>query len=182
MPSQRPVLYVVRSSDDEGATSTPASFPFLYRKYWKYVARIANRLLGRDDEVDDVLQEVFLIALQRLPRLEDPAAIRGWLASVTVKRVARRLRWRRVRAALRLEDVDHDRLVSREIGPEQRSVIASAYRTLDRVPARERIAWTLRMVEEEPLEDVARMCGCSVATAKRWIAAAESRMREMGHE
>jgi RNA polymerase sigma-70 factor (ECF subfamily) len=152
----------------------------VYRKYWRYVARIATRMLGRDDEVEDILQEVFMIALERLPPVDDAGAVRAWLAAVTVRRVARRLRWRRVRVALRLDDVGDD-LISGELGPEQRSLVSSAARTLDRVPVKHRIAWTLRVVEEEPLEDVARMCGCSLATAKRWVAAAEQRMREVGH-
>jgi RNA polymerase sigma-70 factor (ECF subfamily) len=36
-----------------------------------------------------------------------------------------------------------------------------------------RIAWTLRMVEGLELAEVASACGCSLATAKRRIAAAE---------
>jgi RNA polymerase sigma-70 factor (ECF subfamily) len=191
VPFRRPFLRVISSAAPappepeahaEPGPSELASFPYIYRQYWRYVARIASRLLGRDDEVEDVLQEVFLIALERLPPLSDPAAVRGWLAAVTVRRVARRLRWRRVRAALRLDDVPDDGLVSSEIGPEQRSFVTSACRTLDRLPANQRIAWTLRYVEEEPLESVAQMCGCSIATAKRWIASARSRMQEGAHE
>jgi DNA-directed RNA polymerase specialized sigma24 family protein len=37
-------------------------------------------------------------------------------------------------------------------------------------------------VEGERLEDVAEQCGCSLATAKRWIAAAHARIeQELGH-
>ena len=43
---------------------------------------------------------------------------------------------------------------------------------LDTVPADARIAWVLRYLEQEPLEDVARICGCSLATVKRRITVA----------
>lgn len=159
---------------------TVAPFPVVYQRYWPYVARIANRLLGRDADIEDVLQEVFLIALERLPPLEEEGAVRAWLGAVTVRRVARLLRWRRVRVALRLEDLGGEEIAAPDLGPEQRSQIAAAYRRLDRIPTKHRIAWILRHVEEEPLERVATMCGCSLATAKRWIAAAEAQMRD-GH-
>jgi RNA polymerase sigma-70 factor (ECF subfamily) len=52
---------------------------------------------------------------------------------------------------------------------EDRTVFLSLHRALDRVPAKARIAWVLRYLEQEQLEDVARLCGCSLATTKRRI-------------
>jgi hypothetical protein len=46
------------------------------------------------------------------------------------------------------------------------------HRVLDGMPANQRIAWSLRHIEGEPLENVASLAGCSLATAKRRIAAA----------
>jgi RNA polymerase sigma-70 factor (ECF subfamily) len=44
------------------------------------------------------------------------------------------------------------------------------------VPPRDRIAWTLRYIEGQQLEEVAGICGCSLATAKRRISAAQERI------
>jgi len=41
------------------------------------------------------------------------------------------------------------------------------------VPTQERLAWSLRYLEGEPLDMVAASCGCSLATAKRRISAAK---------
>jgi RNA polymerase sigma-70 factor (ECF subfamily) len=49
---------------------------------------------------------------------------------------------------------------------------------LDGIPANQRIAWALRYVEGEPLEGVATLSGCSLATAKRRIAAASRVLEE----
>ena len=62
---------------------------------------------------------------------------------------------------------------------EQRALLARIYRTLDEIDDRSRIAWILRHVEGERLEDVADACGCSLATAKRRIAAAQARLVEV---
>ena len=73
----------------------------LFRSYGRYVACIAMRFLGRDEDVDDVVaQDVFLAAAPGLHTVRDPLAIRGWLATITVRMASRRLRWRRVRNLL----------------------------------------------------------------------------------
>ena len=41
----------------------------------------------------------------------------------------------------------------------------------------QRLAWSLRYVEGEKLEQVAEHCGCSLATAKRRISAAHARIQ-----
>ena len=55
-------------------------------------------------------------------------------------------------------------------------LVRAVYEELDRVPASDRIAWTLRYIEGQQLEEVAGICGCSLATAKRRISAAQERI------
>jgi RNA polymerase sigma-70 factor (ECF subfamily) len=149
----------------------------VFRRYSRYVAAVALRLLGRDDEIDDVVQEVFLEAVRGLARLREQGALKGWLATVTVRVAGRRLRRRRLRLLLGLDRFPgYLELASPDAPPDQRAMIARVYLLLDRIPVRERLAWTLRHVEGEPLDEVARLCGCSLATAKRRIAAARARL------
>ena len=151
-----------------------------YRRYSSYVAAVAQRLLGRDHEVDDTVQEVFLIAVRGLDTLRDPGAIKGWLARITVRVASRRLQARRMRGWLRLDRAPTDSLpVDRSASPEQRVLLASLYRALDELPAKQRVAWILRHVEGSSLSEVAEMTGCSLATAKRRIVAAERWLQEV---
>jgi RNA polymerase sigma-70 factor (ECF subfamily) len=61
--------------------------------------------------------------------------------------------------------------------PDQRAELALVDRALEAVSANVRIAWMLRMVEGLELTEVASACGCSLATAKRRIAAADVAVR-----
>ena len=70
----------------------------LYAEYARFVGWFASRLLTRPEEVEDVVQEVFLIAATNLETLTDPPQIRGWLKTVALRRAGRKLRWNRVRA------------------------------------------------------------------------------------
>jgi len=151
----------------------------VFRRYSSYVAAVAIRLLGRDDEVDDVVQEVFLVALRGLGRLREHEALKGWLATITVRIAGRRLRRRRLRGFFGLDRrPDYLEVASDEASPEERALLARVYRLLDELPVGERLAWTLRHVDGEPLDAVAQRCGCSLATAKRRIAAAQRKIEE----
>jgi RNA polymerase sigma-70 factor, ECF subfamily len=168
------------STSPEGALIEPAlDLDGLFRRYAPYVAAIAHRLLGRDEDVDDTIQEVFVAAVRGVHAVRDPAAIRGWLARVTVRVAHQRLRKRRARIFLGLDEpVVYDAVVDKSASAEQRTLLARVYKILDSMPANERIAWSLRHIEGEPLESVASMSGCSLATAKRRIAAAAGKLEE----
>jgi RNA polymerase sigma-70 factor (ECF subfamily) len=156
--------------------SSPISFDEAYRAHAGYVAGLVGRILGRNDEVQDVVQEVFLKAYRGFGGLrgQSQSTVRAWLGRIAVREASRKLRWRRLRGFLDpARAVDHELVADSRAEPELRSLVAMAYLLLDRVPARERVAWVLRYLLEEPLEVVAEMCGCSLATAKRRIAAAE---------
>lgn len=144
----------------------------VFSTHVRYVAKLAYRMLGRDDLVDDLVQDVFVAALKGLDALHDPEAIRGWLARVTVRLASRRLKRQRFVAFLGFDDDDSNGeadVVCPSASPEQQVLLAQVYRVLEKVPVDERLAWTLRYVEGAQLDEVATWCGCSLATAKRRI-------------
>jgi RNA polymerase sigma-70 factor (ECF subfamily) len=164
-------------ADVRGATVV--TFDVLFRRYARTVAAVAARLLGRDDhEVDDVVQEVFWLVHRRMDRLTDLDEARGWLVTVTTRVARRRLRrrwWRGLfHAHAPLLEVPAPGAT-----PEQRALLSRLYRVLDELPVEQRIAWVLRHLEGERLEDVAKACGCSLATAKRRIGAAQHVLEEV---
>jgi RNA polymerase sigma-70 factor, ECF subfamily len=176
--ASRPKLQLVPSTAKPLA-GAPPDFDTLFSHHAGYVARMAARMLGRDDaDVDDVVQEVFFTALPRLGRIHSAEAARPWLMTVTVRtvgRVLRRRKWRR----LFLGENSAAEIPATGITAEQRVLLARIYRTLDEMETGSRIAWILRHVEGERLEDVADACGCSLATAKRRIAAAQEVLMEV---
>ncbi len=146
----------------------------LFRSYAPYVAAIGLRLLGRPDEVDDLVQDVFIDAFKSRRKLIEREAAKRWLAVVAVRKARRRLRKRRVRNFLQLDDCyDYSARVAPGISAEDMAFVGEIYRVLDGLPVQERLAWSLRHLQGERLERVATLSGCSLATAKRRIAAAQ---------
>ena len=103
---------------------TTQSIDTLYHDYSRYVAAIAFRLLGRDSEVEDIVQDVFLDAVRGIGKLRDPAATRGWLATLTVRTARRRIRYSRLRRFLSAGDSeDYSGLVDTSASAAERFVM-----------------------------------------------------------
>lgn len=172
--SGEPALQVVTRLPTPSYTDEePLDLDVLFRRYAPYVAAIAHRLLGRDADVDDTVQDVFVAASRGILSLRDPNAVKAWLARVTVRSARRTLHKRRLRTFFGLDEAAvYDRVVDTGASPETRALLGRVYVVLDGMPANVRIAWALRYVEGEPLESVAALSGCSLATAKRRIASA----------
>ena len=162
---------------NEGAPESriPISENQLFKRYAPYVARIGLRLLGREADVDDLIQEVFLAAFRQRDQLRDPNAAKNWLATIAVRTARRQLRRRRLRQFVGLDQGGPAlELPDPQISPEKRALLSRVYEILDRMGVERRLAWTLRYVEGEKLEVVAERCSCSLATVKRRIASAQA--------
>ncbi len=156
-----------------------ASLDEIYRHYCRYVAAIIVRLDGRASEVDDLVQDVFVEAAAGIERLRDPEAIKGWLATIAVRVVRRRLRTRRLWRFLGfVRAVEPGDLVDPAASPLDRLLLRSVYRVLDDMPTDDRLAFCLHTIEGQTVEAVAEHCGCSYATAKRRVARAQRRIEE----
>jgi RNA polymerase sigma-70 factor (ECF subfamily) len=186
--AQRPVLRLIRGPEAAPQPETEAlvagdkreslDFDALFRRYAPYVGAIGLRIMGRDADLDDLVQDVFIQAHRGLSALQDPNAVKAWLARVTVRCARRRLKRQWLRRILHLEDSpEYEELADAGATPEQRAQIASAYRLLETLPADERIVWVLRYVEGETLEDIAKLCACSLSTVQRRLRAAASKMK-----
>jgi RNA polymerase sigma-70 factor (ECF subfamily) len=68
-----------------------AAFAELYARYVRMVHGILLSRAARP-EVEDLVQDVFLQAMQRLPALRDPRAFGGWLAAIARNRATDHLR------------------------------------------------------------------------------------------
>lgn len=163
--------------------SVPQDFDELFHRFAPYVAAIGIKLLGRNDELDDLVQDVFVEAHRGLGRIRRPESIKAWLATIAVRRATKRLRWLRVRSFLHQDDTrDFGTLVDTAATPEERAHVAMTYRWLERLPTAQRVVWVLRHVEGESLDEIARLCACSKSTVQRRLRAAQETLRNrIGH-
>jgi RNA polymerase sigma-70 factor (ECF subfamily) len=161
-----------------GASDVPVGVPtmeWVVAQYSRYVATIGFRILGRSGDLDDLLQDVFLEAHRNLHTVRDWDALRPWLATVTVRVARRMLRLRQLaRIFLPIGSMPSFDPVDPNTSTDELLIHQRVYGALDRLPANQRIAWTLQVMQGESLQDIAAICGCSVAAVKRRVAKAQS--------
>lgn len=155
----------------------------LYRRHVQLVAGTALRLLRNRADAEDVTQETFLLAFEKLAQLAEPAAFRGWLVRIAVSRVHRRFRTRKLRGLIfpwrdaEGEDISLEGEARDDATAEQRAELALLDLALAALPLELRTAWLLRHVMGCAVEETAEACGCSLATVKRRISAADEQIR-----
>lgn len=155
------------------------AFAMLYRRHARLIAGVVYRLIGDAAEVDDIVQDTFVVASLNLGALKDTSAVRRWFVTIAVRKARRKLGQRSRRRWLRSE---LERTSAPISDPSVRREVDELYDVLDSISTKLRIPWMLSRIEGDNLEEVAQTCGVSVATAKRRIAKAETYVRSrLGH-
>ncbi|MEO6599965.1 MAG: sigma-70 family RNA polymerase sigma factor [Polyangiaceae bacterium] len=151
-----------------------ANLPWARREIWeRYSARIRRYFagaLGRPTEdVEDLTQEVFLRVFVGRSNIRNPEALREFTMGVAVRVLRWNLRSRWVRRRIFLSD-DGDLPevpVDRTPEEETRDALRRCRKILDALATRERVAFTLRFLEQMTTEEVAQTMRVSQSTAKR---------------
>jgi RNA polymerase sigma-70 factor (ECF subfamily) len=165
-----------QNDDSRGPPSAPPAEEFmrLFNEYERYVASIGSRILGANNGVDDLVQEVFLVIYQEFHKLRELSSVKAWLATIAT-RVAWRQRGRPwLYSKLSLSQVEElNPIESTDASPELQADLGALLDRLRSMPASLREPWLLRFIDGETLPRIAELCECSQSTVQR-------RLREAG--
>lgn len=149
----------------------------VYREHAAQVSRWARRLAGPDHDIEDVVHDVFVVALRRARTFDrDRGEVGAWLHGITVKVVQthrRRVRLRRLLAFLPGTDADDRRpeWASASPDPEQNASSAEAmrrlYQALEQLSEKHRTAFILHDIDGCSGEEIARIT--SVSLNNVWV-------------
>ncbi len=146
----------------------PRAFAPIVEKHRQTVFGVALARLGNVDDAEDISQQVFIEAFERLDNLRDPRRLGAWLRSIAVHRCIDLLRSTQSQSALR---GSAEGVASREPSPlesmaekELRERVAEAIAAL---PPKQREAMTLFYINEYSIRDIATMLGAPVGSVKR---------------
>lgn len=156
-----------------------AAMKELYLRHSGYIVGMCARLMRNREEAREITQDCFVTAFEQIDKVRDGEAFRGWLAQIAVRQARKHLRKQRVLRLLGLGGEDDATLflLSEGAPTDARAELQQIDGLLMKLPAEQRIAWMLRHIEGEKLEEVAVACDCSLATVKRWLDAADSIMQ-----
>ena len=144
----------------------------LYDAYAADVTRWARRLAGPTADIEDMVHDVFVVALQRVLAFQGNANMRTWLFRITHHVVRSRMRRGFLRGLLFRRR--QDEMVATLPAPatplqeiERKEAHAQLYDALDRLPDRYRTAIILYDIDGLSCSEVAELTGVNVGTV--WV-------------
>ncbi len=164
-----------------------ASFEPLVEKYSPRVFATARRYARRDSEVEDIVQEVWLKAFQKLASFRGEAPFEHWLMRVAVHTCYDFLRGHqrnRESAFSELTDPEQDWLDRFVTQPETASENADAARQLigrlmEQLSPPARLIITLLEIEDRSVKEISQLTGWSVPLVKVRAFRARAEMRKL---
>lgn len=166
-PGDSPLAVALRAGEGSAVAQ-------LFDLYGSHVERVLIRTIGRDAEMEDMVQDVFLGAYRSGPNYQgDDTQLKAWISRIAVFTARGYLRKRKRRWWLRSADPSEmPELNSKEPSPHTAEVLRRTYAALDLMDADLRIPFALRELESMELAEIAQACECSVSTIKRRLARA----------
>lgn len=159
------------------------AFRMLVEQHSQKMFRLAYRMTRNEQDAEDVVQETFLRAFGQLDKYESRAHFGSWLhriaANYAIDLIRRRKRWRSTDLDTHEE---HNPLHSVEPDPD-RSLLGSEVQKrvdeeLERLTAKERVAFTLRHYEGLSIQEISGITGAGVSATKNHIFRAVRKMRK----
>lgn len=164
-----------------------ASFEPLITKYQPRVFATARRYARRESEVEDIVQEVFLKAFQKLRTFRGDAPFEHWLMRLAVRTCYDFLRGHQRNREMSFTDLSEpevdwlDRFVAE---PSSASENADAARTLiqrilDQLSPANRLIITLLEIEDRSVKEISKLTGWSVPLVKVRAFRARAEMKKI---
>jgi RNA polymerase sigma-70 factor (ECF subfamily) len=164
------VIQMVRSGDRK-------AFSLLVRRHQKSLLRVSLRFVKDMDAAEDIVQESFIKAYERLNSFEARSTFRSWLFQIAINTAKNKLRDRRDDMT-DIDDVPLAVAAKAETGLLHTAVANLIQKHVDQLPFKQKTALTLRIYEDLSFKEIADIMDCPYDTAKANYRHALLRLRE----
>jgi RNA polymerase sigma-70 factor, ECF subfamily len=159
------------ASNHAEVVSSPTTLAEIYHHHFSFVWRLARRLGVSDAQLEDAVQEVFIVVHRRLGDFEGRSSVRTWLAGI-VRRVVRdhrRASARKPALGRAHVDLPVDDLSTGHASPEDNAVATEAvqllHELLESLDDDRREVFILAELEQWSIAEIAEATGVNVNTA-----------------
>ncbi len=162
------------------------AFSMLVEKYRKMVYTLALKLMKRPEDAEELAQDTFIKAYQKLDTYEGKSKFSTWLYSITYNACISELRKRRIDfkslEEQRLSDQDEMRMhdyYSENKKEDQEKYLNLA---LSKLPEDDQVLVTLYYYEDQSMDEISEITGLTVSNIKVKIHRARKKMYSLLHE
>jgi len=170
------------------------SFNQLVVRWERPIYALAYRVIGREEEARDVVQETFLRAFRGLANFRGQAKFSSWIYRIALNLCRDWIRReRRAPVSQAPEGIDLAELVS-EQGPAEsiedlvarHDMSRTVARAMEQLPEEQRTAIVLKEYHGMTFQEIADLQGCPLSTVKtrlyQGLSVLRRQLREQGHE
>jgi RNA polymerase sigma-70 factor (ECF subfamily) len=149
----------------------------LFARQRHVVHRTLFRILGNNRQIEDLIQDTFVEVFRAIGSFRAESSLNTWVTTIATRVCYRHLSRREPRATMSLAS----ELPAPAHNPEalmfSRQAVQSLYAVLDRIAPTYRVAYTLHVIDERPLEEVARITRTSTLVVKTRVWRARQMLR-----
>jgi RNA polymerase sigma-70 factor (ECF subfamily) len=153
-----------------------SAYSELYRKYVPLVYAFLRRCTGKEEDAEDLTQDVFIQAWRQLGQFEFRSAFSTWLISIAISRFRSRLRSKRRRENRQIEwhISSIGKVREADTMPEELIDLENAIGTL---PPRGRMVLALHEINGYRHSEIAQMMGITEGASKAHLNRAKQTLR-----
>lgn len=149
-----------------------SAFGELVDRYERPVYGIVSRMVHTRDDVDDIVQDVFVSAYKSIRGFRRDARFSTWLHTIAVNTTLKRLKVMKRNSHLSIDDPEYGiaDTMEAENSPsplgslQDREQNEAVRRAIDCLPDKQKIVVVLHYFEDHSCEEIASMLECSVGT------------------
>jgi RNA polymerase sigma factor (sigma-70 family) len=174
------------TSGDDGAvlarflhTGDEDAFACLVRRYGRMVLGVCRRVLGHQQDAEDVAQDAFLLLVRKAATIRVGDSVRGWLHTAAYRLAlrARAKAARHGRGHAFLEDIADDERADPADRLAWHELRERLHLKLKQVPEVYRSAFILCQLDGKSCAEAAELLGCPRGTVRSRVGRAKERLR-----
>ncbi|MFA5329261.1 MAG: sigma-70 family RNA polymerase sigma factor [Prolixibacteraceae bacterium] len=156
------------------------AFTFLVSRYQKLVVHITGRLIQRQDELEDICQEVFLKVYQNLGKYRNESKLSTWIATIAYNTSINYLRKFKKGDELNVEEtLEYRKLSDTKPADYERTDLHQYIREqIELLPVNYRSVLTLYHLEEFSYQEIEQITGMPEGTIKSYLFRAKAILKE----
>jgi len=157
------------------------SFSELVKRHQRGLLRLSMRFIKDMDGAQDIVQESFIKAYEKLNLFEGRATFKSWLYQITVNTARNKLREDRYHFS-DIEDVSIGIVATAERDLVHQAVGEMLNKEVEKLPFKQKTALVLRVYEDLSFAEIAQIMDCPYDTAKANYRHALMKLKEIFEE
>lgn len=141
------------------------AFSELVMRHQRSLLRLATRVLGDLEAAEDVVQESFLKAFQKIESFEGRASFKSWMYQITLNTARNKLRGKKIEP-VEVEKVNLSVESTAEKDIQDADLSGIIQDEVAKLPNRQKTALNLRIYEDLSFAEIADIMECPYDTAK----------------